>query len=370
MNSRKYIHTIVIILLLISCKNSNVSPIIEINRTLSVSDTIGVDQFSNGYILMNPTCAKFTPYGDIAVLDPLQNALLVFSENGEYINSIGGPGEGPGRINCPNGFVYLNDNSILISDRNYVSHFDYNGNYIDRIQNDCSIAVKDALIDGTIFCYSHKAFIENEDDYAYIDSYGLWDHEFNQIIILYSNKVLFTPRDNHETHESNNHIFGCISEKSGRSFFTEMSREQFLITGFENDGSPCLIINDESFCRISRTEEEIQYEKEKRQAIVSAYFGSNMNNRFFPDQYRPAINNIYFDNDDNLWVQLGTYSDLIFRVYNMDGDILYHVKLNESLDTYNYDSWDFSIGEHGILALNTRPLESVYIYVLELDDVQ
>ncbi len=73
------------------------------------------------------------PDGRIAVLDGGSHQLRFFTSEGDYINSVGREGDGPGEFNAPTGVRVLPDGSFLVNDANLarLTHFDPDGRVVN-----------------------------------------------------------------------------------------------------------------------------------------------------------------------------------------------------------------------------------------------
>ena len=68
--------------------------------------------------------------GYIAIADAQQSRVLVFDRTGEYIRSIGGPGQGPGEFRSISGLAVEGD-TLVVSSSRLISRFLLNGEFID-----------------------------------------------------------------------------------------------------------------------------------------------------------------------------------------------------------------------------------------------
>jgi hypothetical protein len=71
--------------------------------------------------------------GTIYVLDGIAASVRVFGSNGDYLQTIGGPGEGPGEFRRPNGLVITPDGRLWVSDTQSkrLTAFELDGTLLD-----------------------------------------------------------------------------------------------------------------------------------------------------------------------------------------------------------------------------------------------
>ena len=101
--------------------------------------------------------AAITEAGEILVLDRIQTNVRVFSLNGEYLHTLGGPGEGPGELRVPEALVLDSGGDLLVVDQaQFIHRFRRRGErfeYLDRIRfegepRDACWAGNDLIIHG------------------------------------------------------------------------------------------------------------------------------------------------------------------------------------------------------------------------------
>lgn len=364
-----YISIIVTVLtLLISCDHHNSPCIPVIDYYLVITDTIGVDVGNAECLIGLPAQTLFTPEGNVAILDMIKNQISFFTTEGDFISSVGGEGEGPGEFIRVNSFSFYPDGGFLVSDANCLSWFDYHHDIVDKLlfygPNPFVLAV---LLDSTIIGYeSRSLFTDNgpvvEMTYGHYSKHGELVSEFTRTSILLS-----PPDADGSVHSSaENTVYSCASD-DGSFFISRGSTTEFLISCYLLDGTNFLNICDDDFERIKKTDDEIEYEIEKFRSIWSTLSGnSELPIEYHPDPYKDAIVNLFVDHQQRLWVQLGYYSDLIFRVYDMNGEILFHVKFEFPGNVTSFNTWETIGDEHGFLSFDSQPEYESKVYVLKL----
>ncbi len=363
---------LVLSVVFVSC-NDYTEPVLPvIDYRLMIVDSIGVEDGDSNCIIGLPVKVSFTPDGNVAVLDRMKHGIYIYSIQGEFITKIGREGEGPGEFIRPSGFSFYPDGELLVSDLNSITFFDSSLTYIDRISPDPGVGVITALNDRSFFG-SSRQLETDEDELSFVYSYGRWNGEIEQLVEFYTTSVsasTIVPPEDGKIHESDSRIYSCVSAATGRGFFAESSREEFSIVGFESDGTQFLHIQDNDFQRVRKSKAEIQFEADKMNSIWSTVFGSTTSSNFeyVPNPYKPAISGMFVDHEERLWVQLGYYSRMVFRVYDMNGIILFHAMLDFPGEEINFNSWKVTGDGYGFLGFDRRPVDAVRVYIMELQE--
>ncbi|MCK5063695.1 MAG: hypothetical protein KAQ97_00360, partial [Candidatus Fermentibacteraceae bacterium] len=89
-----------------------------------------------------------------------------------------------------------------------------------------------------------------------------------------------------------------------------------------------------------------------------------------PDPYKLTACGLFTDGEERLWVRLGSYPGIIFRVYDMSGEILFHVMFEYDGDPIDLNSWEITGDEHGFLGHNTSHEYFARIYMLTLVEAE
>ncbi|MBD3278238.1 MAG: hypothetical protein GF388_08060 [Candidatus Aegiribacteria sp.] len=360
---------LLVAIVLTSCGLKERPALPVIDSLLVITDTIGVEMYDEDGIIGLITGLSFMPNGNIAVLDQKLDCISIFTNNGQFIESIGGEGEGPGYFTRPSGFGVFDDGSFVVSDRTGVSWFDSTHNCTEKIIPEYTVLVLDACNDGTFFGNDLTMQIEDGEG-MFVSSYGRWDSDLEQIVSYYETRLpassVIPPEDGIQHERDITHY--CISSISGNAFISNKTREDLIITGYDPDGNEFLRIEDEDYYPVRRTDSEIQQITERRESIERLVFGSDVAAFFdyIPDEYKPAIINMFVDHEERLWIRLGYYNEMVFRIYDMDGNILFHAMLNAECENEDYLTWKVTGDEHGFLAYDANPVDEIVIYVLQL----
>lgn len=366
---KKHLFPVLLATILTSCGQQERPTLPTIDSLLVITDTIGVDMNDESAIIGLVAGVSFMPDGSIAVLDNKQHCISIFTRDGQFLRRIGDEGEGPGYFSRPSGFGVFDDGSFVVSDGTGVSWFDSTHKCIGKLCPEYTVRVIDACQDGSFFGNDLTIQIQDGEG-MFVASYGRFDFNLNQLVSYYETSITTSsvrPPDDGKIREVVATHY-CISSSSGFAFISESTREDFIVTGYNADGEEYLRITDENYYPVRRTESEIRQITEKRESYDTSLFGSSVAAQFeyVPDEYKPAINGMFVDPMDRLWVRLGYFNEMVFKVYDMDGNVLFHAMLDTKLENIDYLTWEITGDQHGFLAYDENPVDEVVVYVLQL----
>jgi hypothetical protein len=91
---------------------------------------------------------------DIYVMDYQAKHFKVFNKHGQYIKTIGRPGQGPGEFQAPRSILCTNQKEIVVSDMNRISYFTLEGEFIKSVPVAASMIVTvDIDSSGNFLCF-------------------------------------------------------------------------------------------------------------------------------------------------------------------------------------------------------------------------
>jgi len=141
--------------------------------------TIGEAEGREEYMFQRIFTIAVNDADDIYVMDYQAKHVKVFNKHGQYIKTIGRPGQGPGEFQIPRSIICTNKKEIVVGDMNRMSYFSLEGEFVK------SVSVAAAMIynvdidsSGNILCfdivmdkdvYELKKF---DSDLNYLFSYG------------------------------------------------------------------------------------------------------------------------------------------------------------------------------------------------------
>ena len=88
------------------------------------------------------------------------------------------------------------------------------------------------------------------------------------------------------------------------------------------------------------------------------------------DPYKRIILDMFIDGEERLWVRLGSFPGIIFRVFDMNCEILFHAAVEYNGNPVDLNSWEITGDEHGFLGHDTSQDEYQRIYMLTLTETE
>lgn len=140
-----------------------------LEKTISIGELYGSESEMFGYI----EDLTYDSFGRLYLLDTRQQSVHVFNEEGEFINKLGGKGQGPGELERANSFVNYNNEKLVISNGNRLELFDISEKEIAFIETK-----EIGLWSHSLCIADDKLFIHNTRLSAQIEP---TDHEVNMI---------------------------------------------------------------------------------------------------------------------------------------------------------------------------------------------
>lgn len=337
----------------------------EIDIYLTVTDSIGIDMGDSNYVFGKPALAFHSPDGDIAILDIQKLCILFYSPEGEYIQTVGREGSGPGEFLMPISFTFMSNGGIAVSDvmAGKITFFDSDYEYSDQLIGffpsapTVIIGVDSGAIVGML-----TAFDQTEEGMFLGFTLARWEGEVEPTVEYFSTFEPFDPSD--IAAFSKDCVFMATAAPDGRVFRAPFSTEDFIIEGYVPDGTSFLYIEDEDFRKVKKTDEEIQDEIDRANENMAAYGVAGII-EWEPDPYKTSIISLSIDSFDRLWVRMGIYREIVFRVYDMDGEFLFTAGVDLPGDIDSFENWQITVDQHGILAFDNMPEDYPRIYILE-----
>jgi hypothetical protein len=349
----------------------------EIDYYLVVTDSIGVELGEEEYMFAWATDPTYSPDGRILVVDRLKHTVFVYSSDGEYLTRIGREGEGPGEFSMPSSVEFYPDGSLLISDVNGISIFDSDFAYVDQMVWDTFHPwLKEALGDGAFIGVQNR-FIPSEEGVSFENVLGRWEPgEKEPSVVYFSFDTVWdfsSPGTLDRTEDRENHLSHCASP-DGRVFYSRSSIDDLIIHCCDPDGSEFLLIEEDIPHRVRKTEAQLDEEMNSTRSFFGA-MGSRSGRsiddfEIILDPYRRTIMDMFVDGEDRLWVKLGIYQGIVFRVFDMEGNVLFHVMVDYRGDQLDLDNWEINGDEYGFLAVNTSMEFFQRVYMLELVEAE
>lgn len=343
----------------------------EEEYVLVVTDSLGVEIGEEEYMFAGPLYSARSPSGEIAVIDMMKHSVMFFSEEGEYLLTAGDEGEGPGQFQYPSNLNFFPDGGFLVRDSRGVHMFDANHDFVERhLWDSYNTPVPVRVLEDGGFAGIQQSMDTSDGNMMFTIRVGKWlPGEQDPEVEYFSREFEFRPNPGvlDDTENRGRNIYACATG-DGRVFCAISSIDEFRIWCFEPDGTEYLVIEDESIGRTAKTPEELDDELDDRTSMFRHFSGDP--NRELPeirlDPYRHTIRSIFTDGGDRLWVRLGSYPGAVFRVYDTDGEVLFHAKLDRDCDPVELNHWAVHCSGYGFTATNTSTRNVQKVYLLEL----
>jgi len=101
----------------------------SLEEELVIGETEGKEE----YMFQSIYALDVSDIGDIYVFDFKAQHILVFNPDGEYLRTIGRPGQGPGELYLSRALDYTSFNEIVVSNMNNITFFIPDGEYVKSI---------------------------------------------------------------------------------------------------------------------------------------------------------------------------------------------------------------------------------------------
>lgn len=361
------------ILMLAGCGADETPPELpDIEYKLVITDSIGVEIGDPSYILGWPLSLTHSPEGNIAFVDKMKHAAFIFTPDGEFIRTIGREGDGPGEFRLPWSLSFYSDGSFLISDPYAITLFNSNYEYQERMTWPQSCPIIITALDSGGFIGRTLEFLPDENGVLSISTLGRWDGEGEPSVEYFSVEYLWIIEkviDHSKLRESD--LIACAA-RNGRVFYSQSSIDEFVIHGCELDGTPFLLIDDTTIHRVRKSEDELQTEMDNYVSYINMVTGNapGANTDVKLDPYRRTVLGMFIDGEERLWVRLGCYPGIVFRVYDMSGEILFHAEVEYDGNPADLIGWEITGDEHGFLGYNTSYQYYQRVYMLTLVEAE
>jgi len=334
--------------------------------TLTVVDSIGVELGDSNYVFGALDEVGIGPNGDIFAVDWMKCSIFRYSPDGDFIQRIGRPGNGPGEMIQPGHQAIMDDGSICVYDgeQGWI-RYNSSGECISsgtmlrpgpmRFQ-----ALDSVNILGMLNELSH------EDNYFVTDKrICMWNADEPDSIITeyYSREYQLSTDDMMQFRKDIIRVdFFPMLFTAGDGFvcIAPEPRTEPLLLLFHEDGSvmDTLVL---PYPEVLRTEEELQIQKQFIEDFF--YYTSRYTHQvdWEPFPNKPMIADLGVDSLNRIWVQRGFEQNPTFDLYDVSGEHLITAVLPGRDDT---DHWKFNISRRGILAVPEDPESYYSVYMI------
>ena len=333
--------------------------------SLDVTDSIGVEVGDDNYTFGMIVAVEFTPEGNIAVLDVQKYSVVIYDHAGNFLTRIGRQGSGPGEFLMPAGISFTRDSGLIVCDAmgQKLVFFNPDFSFSHEISGFFPApptgiqAVDSAGVIGKLLVYE-----QNEDGIIAGFMLARWDTTNVPTMEYYRKLRPFDLSNLSESAEGLEFSFDASSD--GCVFRAPQDFETYLIEGYKADGEQFLTI-EQDYKPVPKTQEEIEEEKAFIENRMRSFgLPSGMGIIPEPDPDRLAIDNIFFDGEDRLWVRRGWDPGYICDVYDLTGQRLFCVSI-DGPPVENLRYWQLTVSNFGIIAFDVNPMDYAKLYILD-----
>lgn len=317
----------------------------EADVYITLSDSIGIEMGDSNYVFGQIAGADVTPEGKIAVLDMQKSCISIFSPAGEFIQRIGRQGSGPGEFQLAVGMSFFpGSEGIVVSEITVADslepgavvsdamggkliYFDTDLEYMMDVQGFFP-SPPGALtgVDNGAIVGIKPEFLQNEEGMFMGFTVAKWEMgEAEPSVIYFESMSPFDPSDL-SSMQNDIAVFGAAPE--GIVLTSPMSTDMFEFAVWSPEGEELFTVTDENFERVLKTQEEIDIETEAvNNRMVQGGMPESMAN-WEPDPYKTAIEGLWVDELDRIWVTKGTTLTPSYNVYDIEGNLLFTAALD------------------------------------------
>lgn len=337
----------------------------EIGLSLTVVDSIGIEMGDSNYVFGAIVDAEYFKDGRFALLDVVHNRISFFSSDGQFLDSFGSTGNGPGEFAEPSSFTLYANGNIAVSDNmnGKIIFFDSTMNYQREING----------------FHNTPYYIASGSDSSAI---GMQFDYYRDGSSMYVGMRVCSWIDSTDPHTVFSSGYVLANDNAGEfpTFTYDTSSDGFAVSArnsedlyqfiCQNCNGDTLFQVSETIDRIPKTEDELSTEHMEYRFDTPGFSDSDrraITERWEPNQYRYAIRAINIDLRDRIWVMSGIResSSPLFEVYDISGSHITSVQTDFGPQANN---WTFVFGDSTALAFDSNPSDHPKVYLLAISD--
>ena len=355
---------IAIILFLFSCsKNEKTSTVKEINGIKTYSNTgkptnpnlnltteklysINGDVADSNRSFTKFQSLNFDKNENLYLLDDKTITIKKFDNQGEFLKTFCKKGNGPGEIPFASGFTIYNDTIFAVSPRTKkIARFDLDGNFVDKIKGYGRNQYIQTTNSKLVAFKQHF----NREKKGFAFDLDVFDKNFNTLQTLISDFVAFADFEKGDVDITK--FIPVYATTNSNIYVAENSKEKYKINVYDEDGKLSHKIT-KNYRRLRFTKKELEYLNENSTS------GRRRRRIQYNAKYKNAIEKIYTDNKNNLWVRKAIDSEksknnnLVLDIFK-DGVFLNSITLNfientDDIFIYNDRIYHYILDENRI----------------------
>lgn len=285
--------------------------------------TIGEAEGREEYMFQSISALAVNDNGDIYVMDSKAQHVKVFDKDGQYLQTIGRPGQGPGELFFPRSLIYTTQDELVIGDVNNISYFSPGGEYLRSISvAKAGISTIDVDSSGNIFGFS----IVGDKGVYELKKY---DPELNELF-----SIGFSPLPSAET------------RKTGKRnvFFTllrwDIINSDQVVTGYPKEGYIIKVFDayGKLVRRIEKDYAPIEITREDFEERKEGYLPELLKDIYAPKHF-PPFWTLRADDEGRIWVttpkKTADGEKVYFDVFDAEGKYILEVALKAMPSLFN-----------------------------------
>jgi hypothetical protein len=231
--------------------------------------------------------------GNIYVCDAMSSSIKKFDKDGNFVKSIGRLGKGPGEFEFPTSFVVLED-TLYLGDHfaKRMIKYDTDGNFIENIYVPKGLPQRVKTIGKDKFIGFVTLYSESAEGTVMDYNLEILDKKFQTVRQITKTREIL---DINKPSKNSGHTSFAVA--GDNIFISKNSVNDYEIKLFDLDGNLLSVIK-KNYRKTPYTDKE---RKEKDKLLIM----KNNGGKYFPDckdLYKTAINDMFYDKYDQLWV--------------------------------------------------------------------
>lgn len=332
----------------------------ESGCALLIRDSIGVELGESCYMFGAFVMCRDSE-GRVLVLDTVNRTAGLYGSSGEHVKTISVEGSGPGEFMAPGNISPLPGDGFIISSGADRKVAFYDGN-MDFIREICSTTGSVngpvralALTDTSVVCSFSSFRGDSASGVLSLHSSSLNDAD--AVLALRTVEVQGNPS------WADQIWFTFAVSPDSTVFLAERSVWNWRIEKLSREGTLISVIETD-YQAVPMTIAEILHDRDiyTRRYIHARGTASGID--YAPPRYRYAIEEMFIDGQDRLWIQSGGRLEPRFEVFSAAGDSLFNCSFDPPVWQL-CDEWRFSITPGGFLAAPANPEYFPLLYLLE-----
>lgn len=334
--------------------NMNALPVDTLQIQFEIGEELG-DSTKTFYSIVD---VDVDNSGSLFVLDGFDASVKAYDLQGNFIQIVTRRGPGPGELLRPRSLSFMPDGRLVISapSKQGFVVFDDSLHFLEEIRlwNDNSPYDLAAISDYRIAVSRYDDDPSNDYIRHTLGLYSWGEARWDTILW----KDSFEMKESEEIRDpSQSNIFALYNlleastDNSGNIYLAPPDQFEYRVIAWDSTGNEIMNLTRD-LAPVEKTQDEINSEVVYMKSSYSNRAGHLPSFEFHPLSFRYMIEDVGIGPDENIWVRLGTRTDLFFDIYDRNGNLVRNAVY--PLESY---SWETEITQYGIFAWELDPLE-------------